>query len=75
MSDDMATFLNRLTKGKRREILRNILLLIPGIAITTAVRDTLIGDTISGMTKLADCLVWAAALAAGIMIVISIFVR
>lgn len=32
MSDDMATFFNRLTKGKRREILRNILLLIPGIA-------------------------------------------
>ena len=32
MSDDMATFFNRLTKGRRREILRNILLLIPGIA-------------------------------------------
>lgn len=56
-------------------IIGDIMLLIPGIAITTAVRDTLIGDTISGVTKVADCLVWAAALAAGIMIVISVFVR
>lgn len=54
-------------------IIGDIMLLVPGIAITTAVRDTLIGDTISGVTKLADCLVWAAALAAGVMIVISIF--
>ena len=32
MPDGMATFFHRLSKGKRREILRNILLLIPGIA-------------------------------------------
>jgi len=50
-----------------------IMLLVPGIAITNAVRDTLIGDTISGITKLADSLVWAAALAAGFMTAISIF--
>lgn len=56
-------------------IIGDIMLLIPGIAITTAVRDTLIGDTISGITRLADCLVWAAALAAGIMSVISLFAR
>ncbi len=52
-----------------------IMLLVPGIAITTATRDALIGDTISGITKLADSLVWAAALAAGVMIAISVFVR
>lgn len=56
-------------------IIGDIMLLIPGISITTAVRDTLIGETISGITRLADCLVWAAALAAGIMIVISVFAR
>lgn len=56
-------------------IIGDIMLLVPGISITTAVRDTLIGDTISGVTRLADCLVWAAALAAGIMIVISMFAR
>ncbi len=54
-------------------LIGDIMLLVPGIAITTAVRDTLIGDTISGVTRLADCLVWAAALAAGVMIVIRVF--
>lgn len=56
-------------------IIGDIMLLVPGIAITTAVRDTLIGETIAGITRLADCLVWAAALAAGIMLVLSIFAR
>lgn len=56
-------------------IIGDIMLLVPGISITTAVRDTLIGETIAGITRLADCLVWAAALAAGFMLVISIFVR
>lgn len=54
-------------------IIGDIMLLVPGIAITNAVRDTLIGDTISGLVKLADSLVWAAALAAGFMIAISFF--
>ena len=56
-------------------IIGDIMLLIPGIAITNAVRDTLIGDTISGITKLADSLVWAASLAAGIMTAIFLFAR
>lgn len=42
MSDDMATFFNRLTKGKRREILRNILLLIPGIAADLLIHSGII---------------------------------
>lgn len=50
----------------------DIMLLIPGIAITNAVRDMLIGDTISGAMKLIECLVWAAALAAGFMIAMGI---
>lgn len=58
-----------------KTIIGVIMLLIPGMAITNAVRDTLIGDTISGMTKLADCLVWAAALAVGIMMAIFFFAR
>ena len=52
-----------------------IMLLIPGIAITNAVRDALIGDTISGIMKLADSLLWAASLAAGIMTAIILFAR
>ena len=54
-------------------IIGDIMLLVPGIAITNAVRDTLIGDTLSGLVKLADSLVWAASLAAGFMIAISVF--
>lgn len=42
MSDDMATFFHRLTKGKRREILRNILLLIPGIAADFVIHSGII---------------------------------
>ena len=42
MSNDMATFFNRLTKGKRREILRNILLLIPGIAADFVIHSGII---------------------------------
>ena len=42
MFDDMATFFNRLTKGKRREILRNILLLIPGIAADFVIHSGII---------------------------------
>lgn len=52
-----------------------VMLLIPGIAITNAVRDALIGDTISGITKLSDSLLWAASLAAGIMAAIFLFAR
>ena len=54
-------------------IIGDIMLLVPGVAITNAVRDTLIGDTISGLVKLADSLVWATALAAGFMIAILLF--
>lgn len=42
MPDGMATFFNRLTKGKRREILRNILLLIPGIAADFVIHSGII---------------------------------
>ena len=56
-------------------IIGDIMLLVPGIAITTAVRDTLIGETIAGITRLADCLVWALALAAGFMLVLVFFAR
>ena len=51
-------------------IIGDIMLLIPGIAITNAVRNMLIGDTISGVTRLAECLIWAGALACGFMITI-----
>ncbi len=46
----------------------DIMLLIPGIATTMSVRDILVGDTISGITKLLECILWAACLAAGFVL-------
>ena len=50
----------------------DIMLLIPGVAITNAMRDIIIGDTVSGITKLTQCLLWAGALAGGFMLAISL---
>lgn len=47
-----------------------IMLLIPGMAITNAVRDVLVGSTISGALRLTECLLWAGALACGFMLAI-----
>ena len=43
----------------------DILLLVPGIAITNAARDMLVGDNISGILRLTEALLRAAALAIG----------
>lgn len=53
-------------------IIGDIMLLIPGIAITNATRDMLLGDTISGVMKMMQCLLWAGALACGFMLAISL---
>ena len=45
-----------------------IMLLIPGISFTNSVRDVLVGDTISGIMRLIESLLWAAGLAVGFML-------
>lgn len=45
----------------------DIMLLIPGLMSTNAIRDVLIGDTISGIIRLIAALLLAAALALGFM--------
>ena len=47
-----------------------IMILIPGIAFTNSVRDILVGDTISGIMRLIESLLWAAGLAVGFMLAI-----
>ena len=42
-----------------------IMLLIPGIAMTNAVRDMLIGDIATGMLRLTNAVLTAAAIACG----------
>lgn len=46
-------------------IIGNIMLLIPGIALTNALRDMISGDMMSGMLRLFDAVLVAAAIAAG----------
>lgn len=45
----------------------DIMLLIPGILMTNSIRDILIGDTISGVMRLIESLLWAGSLACGFM--------
>ena len=49
-------------------IIGDIMLLIPGIAMTNSIRDILVGDTMSGIMRLTESLLWAGALAGGFMI-------
>ena len=48
-------------------LIGDIMLLIPGLAMTNAVRNMLVGNTISGIIRLTECLIWALALAGGFM--------
>ena len=43
----------------------DIMLLIPGIALTNSIRNMLVGDTISGAMRLIESILWAAALGLG----------
>jgi len=43
----------------------NIMLLIPGLALTNAIRDIISGDTIAGLLRLFEALVIAISIAAG----------
>lgn len=48
-------------------LIGDIMLLIPGVAMTNAIRDILVGDTVSGTMRLVETVMWAGALAAGFM--------
>lgn len=48
----------------------DIMLLIPGIAITNSLRDMLVGDTISGTMRAVESLLWAVGIAVGFMLAI-----
>ena len=47
-----------------------ILLLIPGIALVTSLRDMIVGDTISGLLGACEALLRAIAIAAGCALVL-----
>ena len=50
-----------------RILIGDIMLLIPGIAMTNAIRNMLVGNPLSGSVRLVESLIWAGALAGGTM--------
>ena len=46
-------------------VISSIMLLVPGLAMTNAIRDSVSGDPVSGMTRLWEALMVAIAIAAG----------
>ena len=49
-------------------IIGDIMLLIPGVAMTNAARDMLAGETVTGVMRFVESLLWATALASGFMV-------
>lgn len=54
-------------------IISSIMLLVPGLAITNAIRDTVAGDYLSGVARAVEAVLVAIAIAFGVGIVVSIF--
>ena len=67
MAGVMILLMIRLGFGNNADkiMIGSIMLLIPGIAMTNSVRDMLIGDIVSGMLRLTNSLIQAAAIACG----------
>ena len=53
-------------------VISGIMLLIPGLAFTNAIRDTIAGDYLSGVSRVMETLVCACAIALGAMVVFSV---
>lgn len=53
-------------------ILGSVMILAPGVAMTTAIRDMLSGELVSGVTRGAEALAIAVAIATGVAIILSI---
>lgn len=56
-------------------IISSIMLLVPGLAITNAVRDTMAGDYLSGVSRATEAFLIAVAIAVGIGFVLSISMK
>ncbi|SHI33099.1 Uncharacterized membrane protein YjjP, DUF1212 family [Clostridium cavendishii DSM 21758] len=54
-------------------IIGAIMLLVPGLAITNAIRDTIAGDLVSGLTRAAEAFLIAVSIAVGTGLVLSIW--
>lgn len=49
-------------------IIGDIMLLIPGVAFTNSIRNLLVGDTLAGVMRLVETVLWATALSMGFVL-------
>ena len=54
-------------------LIGEVMLLIPGIFMTNAIHDMLVGDTVAGTMRFVETMLWAVALAGGFMTAIFLF--
>ena len=58
-----------------KTIIGSIMLLVPGLTITNAIRDTIAGDLLSGITKAAEAFLVAISIAIGTGAILSLFLN
>jgi uncharacterized membrane protein YjjP (DUF1212 family) len=58
-----------------KTIIGSIMLLVPGLTITNAIRDTIAGDFLSGITKASEAFLIAVSIAVGTGAILSIFIN
>ena len=69
------TFLKlNLCSNLDKTIIGSIMLLVPGLIITNAIRDTIAGDFLSGITKASEAFLIAVSIAVGTGAILSIFI-
>ena len=56
-------------------MISSIMLLVPGLAITNAIRDTVAGDYVSGLSRGAEAFLTAVAIAVGIGTVLAVWIK
>lgn len=63
----------RLCSNLDKTIIGSIMLLVPGLIITNAIRDTIAGDFLSGITKASEAFLIAVSIAVGTGAILSVF--
>lgn len=58
-----------------KTIIGSIMLLVPGLTITNAIRDTIAGDFLSGITKASEAFLIAVSIAVGTGAILSLFIN
>ena len=49
--------------------------LLPGLSLTNAIRDTVVGDLVSGTARFTEAVIVAGSLAAGVAVGLSVYIN